>query len=121
MFFQELEGIRVKGKGCPKPIKTWAQCGVSKKMLEALKKQDYEKPTPIQAQAIPAIMSGRYNLRLFIRSMQLRKENNINTTRLLIKNLNLYFKLSTRKPVKSKPHKSKISGSPIKFLRKLEA
>lgn len=64
-FFQELEGIRVKGKGCPKPIKTWAQCGVSKKMLEALKKQDYEKPTPIQAQAIPAIMSGRYNLRLF--------------------------------------------------------
>ncbi|KAG8252195.1 putative ATP-dependent RNA helicase ddx46 [Homalodisca vitripennis] len=55
----ELEGIRVKGKGCPKPIKTWAQCGVSKKMLEALKRQDYEKPTPIQAQAIPAIMSGR--------------------------------------------------------------
>lgn len=48
----------MKGKGCPKPIKTWAQCGVSKKMMEALKKQDYEKPTPIQTQAIPAIMSG---------------------------------------------------------------
>ncbi|XP_054266207.1 probable ATP-dependent RNA helicase DDX46 isoform X2 [Macrosteles quadrilineatus] len=58
-YREELEGIRVKGKGCPKPIKTWAQCGVSKKMMEALKKQDYEKPTPIQAQAIPAIMSGR--------------------------------------------------------------
>ncbi|KAI4456161.1 atp-dependent rna helicase dbp3 [Holotrichia oblita] len=43
-YKEELEGIRVKGKGCPKPIKTWAQCG---------------KPTPIQAQAIPAIMSGR--------------------------------------------------------------
>lgn len=61
-FFQGLEGIRVKGKGCPKPIKTWAQCGVSKKMLDALKKQDYEKPTPIQAQAIPAIMSGKFNI-----------------------------------------------------------
>jgi len=24
-----------------------------------LKKQNYEKPTPIQAQAIPAIMSGK--------------------------------------------------------------
>lgn len=58
-YREELEGIRVKGKGCPRPIKTWAQCGVSKKMLEVLKKHNYEKPTPIQVQAIPAIMSGR--------------------------------------------------------------
>ncbi|KAK7869476.1 hypothetical protein R5R35_008192 [Gryllus longicercus] len=58
-YKEELEGIRVKGKGCPKPVKTWAQCGVSKKELDILKKQNYEKPTPIQAQAIPAIMSGR--------------------------------------------------------------
>uniref|UniRef100_A0A3B3SG79 Probable ATP-dependent RNA helicase DDX46 n=1 Tax=Paramormyrops kingsleyae TaxID=1676925 RepID=A0A3B3SG79_9TELE len=55
----ELEGITVKGKGCPKPIKTWVQCGISMKILSALKKHSYEKPTPIQAQAIPAIMSGR--------------------------------------------------------------
>ncbi|GAA6102898.1 probable ATP-dependent RNA helicase DDX46 isoform X1 [Tachysurus ichikawai] len=55
----ELEGIIVKGKGCPKPIKTWVQCGTSMKVLNALKKHNYEKPTPIQAQAIPAIMSGR--------------------------------------------------------------
>ncbi|XP_049803386.1 probable ATP-dependent RNA helicase DDX46 [Schistocerca nitens] len=58
-YKEELEGIKVKGKGCPRPIKTWAQCGVSKKELEILKKQNYEKPTPIQAQAIPAVMSGR--------------------------------------------------------------
>ncbi|XP_034834334.1 probable ATP-dependent RNA helicase DDX46 [Maniola hyperantus] len=55
----ELEGIRVKGKGCPKPIRSWAHCGVSKKELDVLKKLGFEKPTPIQAQAIPAIMSGR--------------------------------------------------------------
>ncbi|KAK5619052.1 putative ATP-dependent RNA helicase ddx46 [Crenichthys baileyi] len=55
----ELEGIIVKGKGCPKPIKTWVQCGVSMKILNSLKRHGYEKPTPIQAQAIPAIMSGR--------------------------------------------------------------
>lgn len=34
----ELEGITVKGKGCPKPIKTWVQCGISMKILTALKK-----------------------------------------------------------------------------------
>ncbi|CAH0680205.1 unnamed protein product [Chilo suppressalis] len=55
----ELEGIRVKGKGCPKPIRTWAHCGISKKELDILKRLGFEKPTPIQAQAIPAIMSGR--------------------------------------------------------------
>ncbi|XP_039530574.1 probable ATP-dependent RNA helicase DDX46 isoform X1 [Pimephales promelas] len=55
----ELEGIVVKGKGCPKPIKSWVQCGISMKVMNALKKHSYEKPTPIQAQAIPAIMSGR--------------------------------------------------------------
>ncbi|XP_077330081.1 putative ATP-dependent RNA helicase DDX46 [Lithobates pipiens] len=54
-----LEGITVQGKNCPKPIKTWVQCGISMKILNALKKHSYEKPTPIQAQAIPAIMSGR--------------------------------------------------------------
>lgn len=45
-----MEGIKVKGQGCPKPIKTWAQCGVSKRILEVLKKNNYEKPTPIQVQ-----------------------------------------------------------------------
>ncbi|XP_033229972.1 probable ATP-dependent RNA helicase DDX46 isoform X2 [Belonocnema kinseyi] len=58
-YKEDLEGIRVKGKGCPKPIKSWAQCGVTKKELEVLKRLGYEKPTPIQCQAIPAIMSGR--------------------------------------------------------------
>ncbi|KAL7299962.1 hypothetical protein TKK_0007278 [Trichogramma kaykai] len=58
-YKEELEGIRVKGKNCPKPIKSWAQCGVSKKELDVLRKLGYEKPTPIQCQAIPAIMSGR--------------------------------------------------------------
>lgn len=58
-FREESEGIKVKGKACPKPIKEWAQCGVSKKVLDVLKKSNFEKPTPIQTQAIPAIMSGR--------------------------------------------------------------
>lgn len=55
----DLEGIKVRGKNCPAPIKTWTQCGVSLRVLETLKKLQYDKPTPIQAQAVPAIMAGR--------------------------------------------------------------
>lgn len=55
----ELESVKIKGKDCPKPVKNWAQCGMSSKELDIMKKSGYEKPTPIQAQAIPAIMSGR--------------------------------------------------------------
>lgn len=40
-------------------FKNWAQCGVSKKEMDTLRKLGFEKPTPIQCQAIPAIMSGR--------------------------------------------------------------
>lgn len=55
----EMDDIKVKGKNCPRPIQSWAQAGVSKKLLDALKKHGYARPTPIQMQAIPAIMSGR--------------------------------------------------------------
>lgn len=57
-YREELENIKVRGKGCPKPIKTWAQSGCSRAVLDILKQHGYEKPTPIQAQAIPAILSG---------------------------------------------------------------
>jgi ATP-dependent RNA helicase DDX46/PRP5 len=55
----ENENIKVRGRSCPRPIKSWAQCGVSRKMLQILKKLEYELPTPIQMQAVPVIMSGR--------------------------------------------------------------
>ena len=55
----QLDGIRVKGKQIPKPVQSWAQCGVSLRVLDALKRYGFEKPTPIQCQAIPIIMSGR--------------------------------------------------------------
>ena len=55
----ELDGVRIRGKNCPKPIKTWAQSGCSSKVLTLIKRMKFEKPTPIQAQCLPAIMSGR--------------------------------------------------------------
>ena len=57
-YREDMEGIKVKGKNCPRPVKTWAQCGVSTKIYNILK-DNFEKPTPIQAQAIPVVMSGR--------------------------------------------------------------
>jgi ATP-dependent RNA helicase DDX46/PRP5 len=58
-YREELDGIKVVGKRCPRPIKAWSQCLTSDKILQCLKKYNYEKPTPIQAQALPIILSGR--------------------------------------------------------------
>ena len=56
----DLDGIRVRGYNCPKPIEKWTQFGLPIGVLEVVKKiLKYEVPTPIQAQAMPAIMSGR--------------------------------------------------------------
>ena len=33
-----MENIQIRGKNCPKPVKTWAQSGVSLKILDVLKK-----------------------------------------------------------------------------------
>ncbi|BFZ60206.1 pre-mRNA processing RNA-helicase [Saitoella coloradoensis] len=55
----ELDGIKIRGVECPKPVQKWSQCGLSAAVLEAITRLGYEKPTSIQAQAIPAIMSGR--------------------------------------------------------------
>ncbi|VDM30940.1 unnamed protein product [Hydatigera taeniaeformis] len=59
IYRQQLENIHVRGKDCPKPIKTWVQAGVSARLLNCLKKSGFEKPTPIQCQSLPVIMSGR--------------------------------------------------------------
>lgn len=33
-----LENIRVRGKDCPKPLKTWVQAGISSRLLTCLKR-----------------------------------------------------------------------------------
>ncbi|CAH8584877.1 unnamed protein product [Schistosoma turkestanicum] len=54
-----LENIRVRGRECPKPLRNWVQAGISSRLLACLKRNNFEKPTPIQCQALPVIMSGR--------------------------------------------------------------
>lgn len=55
----ELDAIKVRGKDCPKPLTKWSYCGLPASCLDVIKKLEYKAPTPIQSQAIPAIMSGR--------------------------------------------------------------
>ncbi|CAO1638057.1 unnamed protein product [Parajaminaea phylloscopi] len=55
----ELDAIKVRGKDCPKPLTRWSACGLPANCLDVIKKLEYKAPTPIQSQAIPAIMAGR--------------------------------------------------------------
>ena len=53
------DGIKVRGKRCPRPVKKWTQCGLSDGVLRTIERAGYASPFPIQAQCLPAIMSGR--------------------------------------------------------------
>lgn len=55
----ELDGIKVRGVDVPKPVQKWSYCGLGVQTLDVIHKLNYGNPTSIQAQAIPAIMSGR--------------------------------------------------------------
>ncbi|KAM3337501.1 DEAD-box ATP-dependent RNA helicase 42 [Capsicum galapagoense] len=57
-YRKEFE-LKIHGKDVPKPIRTWHQTGLSSKILDTIRKLNYEKPMSIQAQALPVIMSGR--------------------------------------------------------------
>lgn len=81
----EMDGIKIRGLDCPRPVKRWGAFGLpggwyvqlstsslfnqgtatdpwprfAISSLEIIKRLGYTAPTAIQAQAIPAIMSGR--------------------------------------------------------------
>ncbi|KAJ4478121.1 hypothetical protein J3R30DRAFT_3702841 [Lentinula aciculospora] len=54
----ELDSIKMRGVDCSKPVIKWSHCGLLANCL-VIKKLNHTVPTSIQAQAIPAIMSGR--------------------------------------------------------------
>ncbi|KMZ56001.1 putative ATP-dependent RNA helicase [Zostera marina] len=57
-YRRQLE-LKLHGKDVPKPVKTWNQIGFTSKILDTIKKLNFERPMSIQAQALPIIMSGR--------------------------------------------------------------
>lgn len=57
--YRKSLAIRVSGFDVPRPIKSFEDCGFSLQLMNAIKKQGYEKPTLIQCQALPIVLSGR--------------------------------------------------------------
>ncbi|XP_075238002.1 ATP-dependent RNA helicase DDX42 [Lycorma delicatula] len=56
---REALGIKVTGPSPPHPVASFAHFGFDDALMKAIRKSEYTQPTPIQAQAIPAALSGR--------------------------------------------------------------
>ena len=56
---QQKLGIRVGGAVPPKPVSSFAHFGFDEALMKAIRKSEFSQPTPIQAQAVPAILLGR--------------------------------------------------------------
>ncbi|ORX39780.1 hypothetical protein BD324DRAFT_648407 [Kockovaella imperatae] len=55
----EMDGIKIRGKDAPRPVRNWGAFGLPTSCLDLIEKKEWAAPTSIQAQTIPAIMSGR--------------------------------------------------------------
>ncbi|KAF8819074.1 DEAD-family helicase, partial [Cardiosporidium cionae] len=58
-IFREDFEIYLKGGRVPPPIRTWAESPLSWELLEAIRKAGYDRPTPIQMQALPIALEQR--------------------------------------------------------------
>ncbi|KAK7601826.1 hypothetical protein V9T40_009267 [Parthenolecanium corni] len=56
---RETLGIKVTGPDPPHPVSSFAHFGFDDSLMKVIRKSEYTQPTPIQAQAIPAALSGR--------------------------------------------------------------
>ncbi|CAK8677789.1 unnamed protein product [Clavelina lepadiformis] len=52
-------GIKVSGFTPPKPVSSFAHFGFDDKLMSIVRRQEYTRPTPVQAQGIPCVSSGR--------------------------------------------------------------
>ena len=55
----EMDGIKIRGIDAPKPVRNWGAFGLPTACLDVIRAKEWTNSTAIQAQAIPAIMSGR--------------------------------------------------------------
>ncbi|KAK4560463.1 pre-mRNA processing RNA-helicase [Recurvomyces mirabilis] len=55
----DLDNITCLGGNAPTPITKFSQGGFGAQILDVIRGLKFEKPTPVQAQTLPAIMSGR--------------------------------------------------------------
>ena len=50
---------KVSGFDPPKPITSFGHFGFDEQLMHYIRKTDYSKPTPIQAQGVPIALKGR--------------------------------------------------------------
>ncbi|MCO5574722.1 hypothetical protein L7F22_028512 [Adiantum nelumboides] len=58
-IYRQSLAIKVSGFDVPRPIGKFEDLGFDSLLMSAISKQNYEKPTPIQCQALPTALSGR--------------------------------------------------------------
>ncbi|KAI0989342.1 hypothetical protein GJ496_005566 [Pomphorhynchus laevis] len=51
--------IKATGYDVPRPVASFAHFGFDKQLMTIIQRQDFTQPSPIQSQAIPAVLSGR--------------------------------------------------------------
>ena len=56
---REELGVQATGRGAPTPIRSFTEAGFGETLLKEIVKRGFEAPTAIQAQALPAVLSGR--------------------------------------------------------------
>ncbi|KAJ2036941.1 pre-mRNA processing RNA-helicase, partial [Coemansia sp. S3946] len=59
MMRVDLGGVKIRGADAPKPATSWSHFGLPAACADVIRHQGFEKPTPVQAQSVPAILSGR--------------------------------------------------------------
>ncbi|KAJ7480435.1 P-loop containing nucleoside triphosphate hydrolase protein, partial [Mycena galericulata] len=57
--FRQVKGMKVQGRGVPRPVTTFEEAGFPQYLMTSLRAQGFESPTPIQCQAWPMGLSGR--------------------------------------------------------------
>ncbi len=57
--FRASQDISVVGKDAPRPVRSFEEASFAPYMLKELARAGFERPTAIQSQAWPAVMSGR--------------------------------------------------------------
>ena len=51
--------VKVMGAKAPKPISSFAHFNFDEQLMKIIRKCEYTQPTPIQAQGVPVVLSGR--------------------------------------------------------------
>ena len=58
-IFKEDFNIATKGGGIPNPMRSWAESGLPKRLMDVIKQVGYDEPSAVQRAAIPIAMQAR--------------------------------------------------------------